>query len=67
MAATKSASADVKHVVSADGAHQIGVTIDKVFVPFVSLEGAYVASLVAAGKSPEAQAASGAPAEEEGE
>lgn len=37
----------------------IGVTVGGSFVPFVTLEGAYVRSLAEAAKSPEAKAASG--------
>jgi hypothetical protein len=57
VAPSKSNGGSVSHRVNADGSHSIGATVDGVFVPFASLDGAYVADRVEAGKSPEAEAA----------
>lgn len=53
MAAAKT----VSYQENADGTHSLGVKLDGVFVPFVTLEPHYVADRIAAGKSPEAKAA----------
>lgn len=58
MAPAKSESA-VTHQVLPNGDHGIGPTIDGVFVPFAVKDPAHVATLVEAGKSPEAKAAAG--------
>lgn len=60
MATTKDSGPSVTYQVdSQSGQHSLGVKLDGVFVPFVSLEGHYVKSLVEAGHSPEAQEANG--------
>ncbi len=59
MATKSETTPSVSYAVTSDGSHAIGVTLGGVFVPFVKLEGAYVTSLIAAGKSPEAQEAAG--------
>ena len=68
MAASKSASGDVKHVVDANGDHHIGVEHDGVFVPYATVAATTIADRVEAGKSPEAKAAAtSAPSDEGGE
>lgn len=56
---TQAKDGGVSHQVNADGTHSIGVTLDGVFVPFATLEGAYVKSLADAYNSPEAKDARG--------
>lgn len=53
-----------EHVEHPDGSHSFGVTVDGVFIPFVTLDAVQVADRVAAGKSPEAQAAAGTSGDE---
>ena len=55
--ASSSKTPDVLHKVLPSGDHALGIEIDGVFVPFVQKDGAYIASLAEAGKSPEAEAA----------
>jgi hypothetical protein len=60
------AKSDVQHVVNPDGSHSIGVTVDKVFIPFQTIDEVHILDRVAAGKSPEAGAAPEADEEENG-
>lgn len=43
--------ASVEHVEHADGSHSVGVTVDGVHVPFVTLSAARVGQLVENGKN----------------
>lgn len=67
MAETKASKPSIEYQQDSDGNHHIGVTVDKVFIPFASRSAVDMADRVEAGKSPEAKAAAGEPAETEGE
>jgi hypothetical protein len=63
-ASSKTTGDYAEQVVHPDGSVSIGVTVDGVFLPFVTLDAVQVADRVEAGKSPEAKEARG---ETEGE
>jgi hypothetical protein len=55
----KSDEGAVSYRDNVNGTRSIGVTLDGAFVPFVTLEGAYVDALASAYNSPEAKEARG--------